>query len=87
MCTATIRAEWETLKSYGNRLSSDWFPNGVDSTYFAPMHESYHSICFAWTTTQTKNACSISARTCYQCFEPVVPMSSSLLWVRTPHRQ
>jgi polysaccharide biosynthesis protein PslH len=48
MCTATTRAEWETLASYGNRLASDWFPNGVDSTYFTPSAEPYdpNEICF-----------------------------------------
>ena len=35
-CTATTRAEWETLQSYGTGVPSDWFPNGVDSEYFAP---------------------------------------------------
>ena len=39
MCTATTRAEWETLTSYGNGFLSDWFPNGVDSSYFAPTDE------------------------------------------------
>ena len=41
MCTATTRAEWETLASYGNGFDSDWFPNGVDSTFFAPTGEPY----------------------------------------------
>ena len=36
LCTATTRAEWETLDSYGTGVASDWFPNGVDSEYFAP---------------------------------------------------
>ncbi|MEP6997508.1 MAG: TIGR03087 family PEP-CTERM/XrtA system glycosyltransferase [Betaproteobacteria bacterium] len=36
LCTATTRAEWETLQSYGTGVASDWFPNGVDSEYFAP---------------------------------------------------
>ena len=41
LCTATTRAEWETLESYGTSVPSDWFPNGVDSEYFAPSDESY----------------------------------------------
>jgi len=35
-CTATTRAEHRTLLGYGIETPSDWFPNGVDSTYFAP---------------------------------------------------
>ena len=41
LCTATTRAEWETLESYGTSVPSDWFPNGVDSEYFAPSDEAY----------------------------------------------
>lgn len=41
MCTATTRAEWETLRSYGAAGASDWFPNGVDSDYFAPDYGPY----------------------------------------------
>ncbi|HSQ80207.1 MAG TPA: TIGR03087 family PEP-CTERM/XrtA system glycosyltransferase, partial [Casimicrobiaceae bacterium] len=36
LCTATTRAEWETLEGYRTGVATDWFPNGVDSTYFAP---------------------------------------------------
>jgi hypothetical protein len=36
LCTATTRAEWETLESYGTGARTDWFPNGVDARYFAP---------------------------------------------------
>ena len=48
MCTATTRAEWETLRSYGDGFESDWFPNGVDAEYFAPTEEPYDvdTICF-----------------------------------------
>ena len=48
MCTATTRAEWETLEGYGLNLASDWFPNGVDSEYFAPASAPYEAgtICF-----------------------------------------
>ena len=47
-CTATTRAEWETLEGYGVDTPSDWFPNGVDSDYFAPADEPYDpdTICF-----------------------------------------
>lgn len=41
LCTATTRAEWETLESYETGTPSDWFPNGVDSAYFAPISEPY----------------------------------------------
>jgi hypothetical protein len=35
-CTATTRAEHRTLLDMGIETPSDWFPNGVDSTYFSP---------------------------------------------------
>lgn len=41
MCTATTRAEWETLESYQTGVATDWFPNGVDTSYFSPGDESY----------------------------------------------
>jgi sugar transferase (PEP-CTERM/EpsH1 system associated) len=41
LCTATTRAEWETLQGYGTGTPSDWFPNGVDADYFAPDGEPY----------------------------------------------
>jgi hypothetical protein len=48
LCTATTRAEWETLEGYRTGVATDWFPNGVDSTYFTPTTESYdtNTICF-----------------------------------------
>ena len=48
LCTATTRGEWETLESYRTGTSTDWFPNGVDSTYFAPSPEANDpdTICF-----------------------------------------
>ena len=48
LCTATTRAEWETLERYGLGVPSDWFPNGVDSDYFAPTAEPYDgdTLCF-----------------------------------------
>lgn len=38
-CTATTRAEHETLLGYGTSTPSDWFPNGVDNSFFAPAEE------------------------------------------------
>jgi hypothetical protein len=48
LCTATTRAEWETLERYQAARATDWFPNGVDSRYFAPSAEPYDAdtICF-----------------------------------------
>lgn len=48
MCTATTRAEWQTLEDYGTGVPTDWFPNGVDNSYFAPTKEAYDAdtICF-----------------------------------------
>ena len=48
MCTATTRAEWETLEGYRTGVATDWFPNGVDSGYFAPSAEPYDAdtLCF-----------------------------------------
>jgi len=48
MCTATTRAEWETLESYATGVATDWFSNGVDTAYFCPDGDSYDSdtICF-----------------------------------------
>ena len=41
LCTATTRAEWQTLEGYGTGVATDWFPNGVDGEYFAPSTEPY----------------------------------------------
>jgi sugar transferase (PEP-CTERM/EpsH1 system associated) len=48
LCTATTRAEWETLEGYRTGVESDWFPNGVDSSYFAPADAPHDvdTICF-----------------------------------------
>ncbi|MGH8695817.1 MAG: TIGR03087 family PEP-CTERM/XrtA system glycosyltransferase [Burkholderiales bacterium] len=48
LCTATTRAEWETLEGYETGVATDWFPNGVDASYFAPSAEPYDpdTICF-----------------------------------------
>jgi glycosyltransferase involved in cell wall biosynthesis len=36
-----LLAEEKTFKRYGADTPSDWFPNGVDSQYFAPTDEPY----------------------------------------------
>lgn len=41
LCTATTRAEWETLESHGTAAATDWFPNGVDAGYFKPTDEPF----------------------------------------------
>ena len=41
LCTATTRAEWETLESYATGVATDWFPNGVDADYFSPTDAPY----------------------------------------------
>jgi sugar transferase (PEP-CTERM/EpsH1 system associated) len=41
LCTATTRAERETLDGYGTGAQTDWFPNGVDAGFFAPSDEPY----------------------------------------------
>jgi sugar transferase (PEP-CTERM/EpsH1 system associated) len=48
LCTATTRAEWQTLQDYDTGVASDWFPNGVDSDYFAPTDEPYDSDTIAF---------------------------------------
>ena len=39
LCTATTRAEWQTLEDYATGTATDWFPNGVDSEFFCPGDE------------------------------------------------
>jgi sugar transferase (PEP-CTERM/EpsH1 system associated) len=41
LCTATTRAEWETLQSYATGGLTDWFPNGVDAQFFSPVAGAY----------------------------------------------
>jgi len=48
LCTATTRAEWETLQALGTGVASDWFPNGVDSDYFSPSTEAYDADTIAF---------------------------------------
>ncbi len=39
LCTATTRAEWDTLEAYGTGVATDWFPNGVDAEFFCPTDQ------------------------------------------------
>jgi sugar transferase (PEP-CTERM/EpsH1 system associated) len=39
VCTVATRAEAATLERFGTGAAIDWFPNGVDSVYFAPTTE------------------------------------------------
>lgn len=41
LCSATTRAEWETLNGYSTGADTDWFPNGVDADFFCPVDEPY----------------------------------------------
>jgi len=43
LCTATTRAEWETLQGYGTGAATDWFPNGVDAGFFCPSDGAYEA--------------------------------------------
>ncbi|WP_193369785.1 TIGR03087 family PEP-CTERM/XrtA system glycosyltransferase [Pelagibius marinus] len=40
-CTCTTRAELEALRRLQVTTPCDWFPNGVDQSYFAPSTKSY----------------------------------------------
>ena len=40
-CTCTTRGELESLRQLGVTTPSDWFPNGVDSEFFAPSAVPY----------------------------------------------
>jgi len=40
-CTCTTRAELATLESFGTGVPADWYPNGVDTDYFAPTDQPY----------------------------------------------
>ena len=41
LCTATTRAERQTLESFKTGANTDWFPNGVDSEFFCPDGQPY----------------------------------------------
>jgi sugar transferase (PEP-CTERM/EpsH1 system associated) len=48
LCTTITRAELDTLEGYRTGVAADWFPNGVDSTYFSPGAEPHDpdTLCF-----------------------------------------
>jgi hypothetical protein len=48
LCTCTTQGELESLRSLGSQTRSDWFPNGVDASHFAPSAGmiDYDRICF-----------------------------------------
>ena len=48
LCTATTRAEWETLNSYGQKVDTDWFPNGVDADFFCPTTDAYDALTISF---------------------------------------
>ena len=48
LCTCTTRAELATLQSFEAHTPTGWFPNGVDSDYFAPAAEPYERDLFAF---------------------------------------
>ena len=39
LCTCTTRAELQSLRDLGVTTPTDWFPNGVDATFFTPGKE------------------------------------------------
>lgn len=41
LATCTTRTELESLRALGVRTRTDWFPNGVDETFFQPAAQSY----------------------------------------------
>ena len=41
LCTATTKAEWQTLNGYNTGAATDWFPNGVDAGFFSPDGSAY----------------------------------------------
>ncbi len=41
-CTAITRHEHQTLLDFGIDTPSDWFPNGVDNSFFAPVEHVEH---------------------------------------------
>ncbi|EXI91783.1 MAG: sugar transferase, PEP-CTERM/EpsH1 system associated [Candidatus Accumulibacter sp. BA-94] len=41
LCTATTRAEWQTLEDYRTGVATDWFPNGVDADFFSPAADDH----------------------------------------------
>lgn len=41
LCTTITRAECQTLIDYDTGTPTDWFPNGVDNGFFAPVTEAH----------------------------------------------
>lgn len=41
LCTTITRAECQTLIDYDTGVPTDWFPNGVDNDFFAPVEDGY----------------------------------------------
>lgn len=41
LCTTITRAECQTLIDYDTGVPTDWFPNGVDNGFFAPVDDAY----------------------------------------------
>ena len=41
LATCTTRAEMESLKALGASGTTDWFPNGVDASFFQPSGQAY----------------------------------------------
>ena len=41
LVTCTTRAELETFDDFGTGAASGWFPNGVDTDFFAPASTAY----------------------------------------------
>jgi polysaccharide biosynthesis protein PslH len=41
LCTCTTKAELQALQDLQVTTPCDWFPNGVDQSYFAPSHGEY----------------------------------------------
>lgn len=41
LCTCTTRGELDSLRQLGVRTPADWFPNGVDTQFFAPAEAPY----------------------------------------------
>ena len=72
LCTATTYAEWQTLEGYRTGVATDWFPNGVDASYFQPSTKRTMPTRFrssgAWTITPIRSACPTFARmSCRHC--------------------
>ena len=84
LCTATTRAEWETLEDYGTGAATDWFPNGVDADFFSPDRRrpttpTRSASSAAWTTTRTRSAWRASASRSGRCCKAQRPALKLLI--------